>query len=77
MSSLRHVLVTSVPALTSDTHRSMRQCQQSLINRSPGGGHSYTPMGDVLRCCGDYSTAQYSTEATVRNIRAGHWVGGG
>ena len=62
MSSLRHVLVTSVPALTSDTHRSMRQCQQSLINRSPGGGHSYTPMGDVLRCCGgDYSTVQHST----------------
>ena len=76
MSSLRHVLVTSVPALTSDTHRSMRQCQQSLINRSPGGGHSYTPMGDVLRCCGDYSTAQYSTvrystEATVRNTGLG------
>ena len=76
MSSLRHVLVTSVPALTSDTHRSMRQCQQSLINRSPGGGHSYTPMGDVLRCCGGYSTAQYSTvkystEATVRNTGLG------
>ena len=35
-------------------------------------------MGDILRCCGDYSTVRYSTvqhstEATVRNNRAGHW----
>ena len=64
MSSLRHVLVTSVPALTSDTHRSMRQCQQSLINRSPGAGaatHPWEMYCDVVVTTVRHSTAQYGT----------------
>ena len=64
MSSLRHVLVTSVPALTSDTHRSMRQCQQSLINRSPGAGaatHPWEMYCDVVVTTVQHSTAKYST----------------